>query len=105
MKRFFTHLIILGSLGLNALAVTPSRPDDEEDPYFLLCGQADRAIADGDYDEAAARLIDAISIRPAAPESILLMSNLGMVYSYMERDSLALATLNEAHRRAPPCAP
>ena len=101
MKRFFTLLIILGSLGLNALAVTPTRPDDEEDPYFLLCGQADRAIADGDYEEAAARLIDAISIRPAAPESILLMSNLGMVYSYMERDSLALATLNEAHRRAP----
>jgi len=101
MKRFFTLLIILGSLGLSALAVTPSRPDDEEDPYFLLCGQADRAIADGDYEEAAARLIDAISIRPAAPESILLMSNLGMVYSYMERDSLALATLNEAHRRAP----
>lgn len=76
-------------------------PDDEEDPYFLLCGQADKAIIDGDYSEAAARLIDAMSIRPAAPENILLMSNLGMVYSYMDRDSLALETLNEALRRAP----
>ena len=105
MKRFFTHLIILGSLGLNALAVTPSRPDDEEDPYFLLCGQADRAIADGDYDEAAARLIDAISIRPAAPESILLMSNLGMVSATWNATRWLLprsTRLTAAHR---PCAP
>lgn len=83
------------------LAGLCSVPDDEEDPYFLLCGQADAAIAKADYSEAAARLIDAISIRPNAPESVLLMSNLGMVYSYMGRDTLALATLDEALRRAP----
>ena len=52
-------------------AATASVPDDEEDPYFLLCGQADKAIADGDYSEAAARLIDAMSVRPDAPENVL----------------------------------
>lgn len=92
----FTLLCYLG-----ATAAQQDVPFDEEDPYFLLCGQADSAIADGNYSEAAARLIDAISIRPNAPESILLMSNLGMIYSYMGRDSLALETLNEANRRAP----
>ena len=76
-------------------------PDDEEDPYYLLCGQADAAIKDGKFDEAAARLIDAMSVRPDSPQNILLLSNLGMVYSYMGRDSLALATLDEALRRAP----
>lgn len=99
MKRFFLSLFVI--LSFVSFAVTPSKPDDEEDPYFLLCGQADKAIADGDYNEAAARLIDAISLRPDAPESVLLMSNLGMVYCYMDRDSLALSTLNEALRRAP----
>lgn len=101
MKRLHALLALLCATAVCALAITPSKPDDEGDPYFLLCGQADKAIADGEYGEAAARLIDAISLRPESPESILLMSNLGMVYSYMNRDSLALATLDEAHRRAP----
>ncbi|MCM1066882.1 MAG: hypothetical protein NC418_04815 [Muribaculaceae bacterium] len=101
MKRAIFSLLIMAALAVQVCAITPSKPDDEEDPYFLLCGQADKAIADGEYGEAAARLIDAISLRPEAAESILLMSNLGMVYSYMDRDSLALATLDEAHRRAP----
>lgn len=75
--------------------------DDEEDPYYLLTEQAGKAINTGDYEAAAARLIEAMSLRPDAPENVLLMSNLGLVYSYMDRDSLALATFDEALRRAP----
>lgn len=105
MRHILSTLILMllvAATALHAAAVRPdSIPDDEEDPYFLLCGQADKAIKDGDYDEAAARLIDAMSIRPDSPQNILLLSNLGMVYSYMGRDSLALATLDEAHRKAP----
>ncbi|MDE6156702.1 MAG: hypothetical protein K2K22_02755 [Muribaculaceae bacterium] len=101
MKRLLCLLAIAAVSALYTQAVAPSKPDDEEDPYFLLCGQADKAISEGEYGEAAARLIDAISLRPDSPESILLMSNLGMVYCYMDRDSLAIATLDEAHRRAP----
>lgn len=94
-------LCILLIAGLVRPAYSREVPDDEEDPYFLLCGQADSAIVRGQYDEAAARLIDAMSVRPDAHENVLLLSNLGMLYSYMDRDSLALATLDEALRRAP----
>ena len=71
-------------------------PDDEEDPYFILSGQAAEAIDSCDYENAAARLLEAMSLRPNSPENVLLMSNLGMVYSYMDKDSLALMTLNRA---------
>lgn len=76
-------------------------PDDEEDPYFILVGEAEKAISEKDYEEAAARLLDAMAVEPDNPGNIMLMSNLGMVYSYLDRDSLALATLDEVHRRAP----
>lgn len=75
--------------------------DNEEDPYFILMGEADKAIADGNYEEAAARLVDAMAVEPDNPGNVLLLSNLGMVYSYMDRDSLALVALDEASRRAP----
>lgn len=99
MKRYILSLLCI--IPFVAQAVDPQVPEDEEDPYFLLCGQADEAVKEGKYDDAAARLIEAMSIRPDSPENILLLSNLGMIYCYMDRDSLALATLDEAHRRAP----
>ncbi len=75
--------------------------DDEEDPYFLLAGEASKAIAEGNYATAAVRLQEAISMRPLEPGNVLLMSNLGMVYSYMGDDSLAIATFDEALSIAP----
>ena len=75
--------------------------EDEEDVYFILMGEADQAINDKNYAEAAARLKDAINVRPDAASNVLLMSNLGMVYSAMGQDSLALATLDKAHQIAP----
>ena len=87
----------LGALPCEARDV----PDDEEDPYFLLAGEASRAIDSLDYETAAARLREAIAMRPDSPENVLLMSNLGMVYSYMDKDSLALKTLSEALAIAP----
>lgn len=103
MQRVLSIFLSLFTIvALHASAVERDTvPEDEEDPYYLLCGQADKAIKESKFDEAAARLIDAMSIRPDSPQNILLLSNLGMVYSYMGRDSLALATLDEAHRKAP----
>lgn len=101
MKHALLSLLFLTFVSMLLPAIEPQVPDDEEDPYFLLSGQADEAIREEKYDEAAARLIEAMSIRPESPENVLLLSNLGMVYSYMGRDSLALATLNDALRRAP----
>lgn len=76
-------------------------PDDEEDPYYLLCEEADKAIAVADYETAATRLMEALSLHPAFEGNILLLSNLGMVYSCLDRDSLAIATFDQALEQAP----
>lgn len=76
-------------------------PVDEEDVYFILMGQADEAIKNENYEDAAARLIEAMGVHPNSPTNIMLMSNLGMVYSMMDKDSLAIATLDHAHELAP----
>jgi len=98
MKYILALLISFSALSVGA---QDSKDAEEEDPYYLLTEQADKAIAAEDYESAATRLLEAMSIRPDAPENVLLLSNLGMVYSYMDRDSLALATLNKALERAP----
>lgn len=93
--------ILTACLGF-AQQIWGAEPDNfEEDPYVLLCGQADKAIADGNFEEAAARLIDAMSVKPDSPSNVLLLSNLGMIYSTLDRDSLALATIDEVLRREP----
>ncbi len=76
-------------------------PEDEEDVYFLLMRQADDAIKSENYEDAAKRLIEAMSVRPGAPTNVLLLSNLGMVYNMLGEDSLALASFNRAHEMAP----
>lgn len=90
-------LILIATIAVHAAG----KDIDEEDPYFILSGQADQAAAEGDYEAAAARLLEAMSIRPDAPENVMLLSNLGMIYSYLDRDSLAIATLSAALDRAP----
>lgn len=74
---------------------------DEEDPYFLLSGEADEAIAKGDYPAAVLRIREALAIDPANPSNALLLSNLGMVYNFMSQDSLALAAYDQALELAP----
>lgn len=78
-----------------------AEPTIDENPYYILMGEAEKAIADENYEEAAARLIDAMAVEPDNPGNLLLMTNLGMVYSCLDRDSLAIATLDEVNRRAP----
>lgn len=92
--------ILMGVLSW-AIPAYAADDDTDEDPYFILMGEADKAIADGRYEEAAARLVDAMAVEPGNPGNVMLLSNLGMVYSYMDKDSLALVALDEASRRAP----
>lgn len=73
----------------------------EEDPYFLLMGEADRAIAARDWNEAVARLHDALQVRPQAATNALLLSNLGMAYTYLGSDSLAIDAFDRALEIAP----
>lgn len=95
--------LILSLLLLSAAPIwaQTGASDYDEDPYFLLCGEADEAIAKGDYEIAAQRLVDALHVKPDAPTNPLLLSNLGMIYSYLDRDSLALSTLDQALSMAP----
>lgn len=105
MKR---TLSIAAAAALSAAALlaerpvaVPEPPSDEENPRFLLVGEADREIAAGNYEAASARLLEAISLCPDCPDNALLLSNLGMVYAYDGRDTLALETLDRALALAP----
>ncbi len=88
-------------LAFPSIAQSDSTPEDEEDVYFILMGQADEAIKAERYQDAVNRLTEAMAVRPDSPTNALLMSNLGMVYSIMGQDSLALMSLNRAHEMAP----
>lgn len=76
-------------------------PSDEEDPYFLLAGEAQEAIKNEDYPLAAQRLRQALNIDPNRPGNAMLLSNLGMVYSAMDQDTLAILTFDHALEIAP----
>lgn len=115
MKRllFFFLLSFACMAGLHAQSRMPeikieqkeqSVPDSlnfDERPYFLLIEQSEKAVEAGDYDSAALRLIEAMSVEPDNELNVALMSNLGMIYYYDEKDSLALAVLDRAIERAP----
>lgn len=96
IKAFLTYAVIAAALPMWA-----QQTGGEEDPYFLLADEASNAIDAGDYQQAAERLREAIAMRPDEPQTVLLMSNLGMVYSYMGQDSLAIATFDAALEKAP----
>lgn len=83
---------------------TEKLPDSlnyDERPYFILIDQSEKSLAEGDYEAAGLRLVEAMSVEPQNPLNVALLSNLGMIYYYNEQDSMALVTLNEAVRRAP----
>lgn len=92
MKQLFLLLVtILSSVVCHA----------DEQAYFDLMGEADKAIADGDWATAESKLLEALHSEPANPSNVLLMSNLGIVRFNMGQDSLALETLNHAVAMAP----
>ena len=95
MKRILL-LIIITTLGVINVAAEVS-----ENRYFELVGQADSAIVENRFGEAEALLLEAMRSEPSNPSNLLLMSNLAMVRFYMGQDSLALATINDAHQLAP----
>ncbi len=99
MKQALILLALLAAATLHA--AEPAAVNYDEDPYVILVGEAEAAIADGNYPEAAQRLLDAMSVDPERESNPLLQSNLAMVYSYMDRDSLALKKLDELIERAP----
>lgn len=100
MKRLV--YIALLSLLLSAMPAWAEEPDSlQNNDYFEYMGKADEAIAAGDWEEAEKCLLSAIMSDPTNPTRVMILSNLGLVQYNLGRDSLALNSLNEAHRMAP----
>ncbi len=74
---------------------------DDNNAYFDLMGEADKAIKDGKWADAETFLRKALRLDPANPSNVLLLSNLGMVQFYDGREADAVNTLSEAHSIAP----
>lgn len=72
-----------------------------EKSYFDLVGEADKSISQNQWADAESYLLDALELEPRNPSNALIYSNLGIVRFNQGRDSLALVSLNEAHRLAP----
>lgn len=92
MKKLII-IIAACAFGVNA-AWTDSR-------YLDLVDQADKAAKEQNWQRADSLLVEALRDEPANPSNALLVSNLGMVRFYDGRDSLALATLDDALAMAP----
>ena len=82
-----------------AIKIIAQEQDHSE--YLNYVGEADKAIEEGRWYDAAAHLESAMRLEPGNPTNVLLMSNLGLVRLNAGEDSLALAILNDAHRIAP----
>lgn len=83
------------------LAFITAAASDSDNRRFDLMGKADEAIAAGEWNKAEDFLVEAINVTPGDPTNTLIMSNLGIVRFYMGKDSLALATLDDAAALAP----
>lgn len=96
--------LIVSMLAISAMAQSVAQSDIsdyDEDVYFILSGEADKAIAEGDYPTAIERINEALDHDPGNPTNVLLLSNLGILYNYLDQDSLALDALNKANLIAP----
>ena len=99
IKLFITIFFAFSAFNLFAYEANDSIFD--ADPYFILMGEADDAISAEKWDIAAARLNDALSIKPDHPSNALLLNNLASVYINLGQDSLALASYDKALDIAP----
>ncbi len=86
---------------LSSLACVAQTAGEEESEYIKLVGAADSVISQGNWERAEQYLLDALILEPGNPTNVMLISNLAIVRFQMGNDSLALATINEAHEMAP----
>lgn len=96
-------LVILGLLAAVTLNAD-ERPTDinaGSQAYLDLVGRADSACANGEWDQAASLIQRAMTLEPANPGNILLLSNLGIARFNLGQDSLALDAFDKALDIAP----
>lgn len=98
--KIISSTFIISALLFAPLAAKASE-NETESLYFKKIDEADKACAEGLWHEAENALVEALRAEPANPSNILLISNLGIIRFNMGQDSLAIATLNDAHSMAP----
>lgn len=95
-------LLVPALLLPNAIPASAASPEPEiSSPYMDKVDAADKACADGKWQDAEHYLVQALESEPENPSNPLLLSNLGMIRYNLGKDSLAVATLTEAHELAP----
>ncbi len=98
--KIISSTFIISALLFAPLAAKASE-NGTESLYFKKIDEADKACAEGLWHEAENALVEALRAEPANPANVLLISNLGIIRFNMGQDSLAIATLNDAHSMAP----
>ena len=98
--KIISSTFIISALLFAPLAAKASE-NETESLYFKKIDEADKACAEGLWHEAENALVEALRAEPANPSNVLLISNLGIISFNMGQDSLAIATLNDAHSMAP----
>lgn len=73
----------------------------DEDPYFILMGEADSAIFHERWAEAVLRLSDVLAVRPDSPSNALILYNIGICQQRLGNDSLALDAFDRSLDLAP----
>ena len=101
VKTTLLSFLLLALFSAPGMKADDRTPTEEESLYLRKVGEADKACADGKWIEAEKALMEAMHSEPDNPTNILLLSNLGIIRYNMGEDSMAIATLNEAHRIAP----
>lgn len=66
-----------------------------------LWAKIDKAIANENWDMADSLIVETLTQHPDEATHAMLLSNLGMIRYYAGKDSLAVATLTQAHHEAP----
>ena len=98
--KIISSTFIISALLFAPLAAKASE-NGTESLYLKKIDEADKACAEGLWHEAENALVEALRAEPANPSNVLLISNLGIIRFNMGQDSLAIATLNDAHSMAP----
>ena len=107
MTSFYRIILLVLSICIGANCTTWASSKSEfslstaDSIYLNLVEMADIAIAAEDWTTAEKSLLDAMRGQPANPANVLLLSNLSIVRFQQGKDSLALATINDAINIAP----
>lgn len=100
-KRIIGLIACMTMVTLGSSHATSQTIEETHSSYIALMDSADVATANENWIMAERFLLEALRLEPANPSNLLLISNLGMIRFYQGRDSLALATLTDAHNMAP----